>query len=40
MGYFDPPRNERVLREFTIHRDTLGHWVASETHGIAPPVVV
>ena len=25
-----PPR---VLHEYTVHRDPLGHWVASEAHG-------
>jgi hypothetical protein len=38
MGYFDAPPEERVLREFTIHRDRLGHWVASETHGLSEGV--
>ena len=38
MGDFDAPPGERVLHEFTIHRDSLGHWVASETHGLAEGV--
>ena len=35
MSYVDAASGQRVLREFMIHRDPLGHWVASETHGLS-----
>ena len=38
MGYVDTPAGERVLHKFAIHRDPLGHWVASETHGLSEGV--
>src|SRR5438270_5245912 len=34
MPYFDSRPRERVLREFTVFRDSKGHWIASETHGL------
>ncbi len=34
MPYFDQPPGRRVLREFTIRRDLLGRWIASEAHGL------
>ena len=38
MPYFDLPPGERVLQEFTIHRDPRGHWIASEAHGLVEGV--
>ena len=34
MSSFHLSPTQRVRREFTIRRDQLGHWVASETQGL------
>jgi len=38
MSYFDAPPGQPVLREFMIHRDLRGRWVASEIHGLSEGV--
>jgi hypothetical protein len=38
MPSIDFPAAPRLLHEYTIRRDPLGHWVASEAHGLAEGV--
>ena len=34
VPYFDLRPGERVLREFTVFRDSNGRWAAAETHDL------
>ena len=38
MASLDFHPNGRTTREFMIHQDPRGHWVASETHGLVEGV--